>query len=123
MGSQITLVRRKTGQPVRSAGREPASEPAGSSLEAAAPGLCATCQNAATCMHRRRATQPVIFCEEFQLATSATPRAVAKAGQTGGSVSPEQEAPPLGLCANCEERHSCLYARAAGGVWHCELYR
>jgi hypothetical protein len=27
------------------------------------------------------------------------------------------------LCSNCEDRHTCIYPKPAGGVWHCEEYR
>lgn len=28
-----------------------------------------------------------------------------------------------GLCVDCVDRETCLYARASGGIWHCEEYR
>ena len=27
-----------------------------------------------------------------------------------------------GLCVNCANRHTCLFPKSEGGVWHCEEY-
>ena len=27
-----------------------------------------------------------------------------------------------GLCVNCANRHTCLFPKPEGGVWHCEEY-
>ena len=27
-----------------------------------------------------------------------------------------------GLCVNCASRHTCLFPKNEGGVWHCEEY-
>jgi hypothetical protein len=38
-------------------------------------------------------------------------------------TAPNQESGGFaGLCVDCQNRHTCLYAKAAGGVWHCEEY-
>ena len=27
-----------------------------------------------------------------------------------------------GLCVNCANRHTCLFPKSEGGVWHCQEY-
>ena len=29
----------------------------------------------------------------------------------------------VGLCGNCDERKTCIFAKAESGVWHCEEYK
>jgi len=35
----------------------------------------------------------------------------------------KQKADFAGLCIDCENRGTCIYAKVSGGVWHCEEYR
>ncbi len=82
--------------------------------------VCVNCTHRRTCMYFKNRRYPIVFCEEFQTAEGLkTPPRQAK-------KSPLHETQPdlsLGLCANCENRFHCTYARSEGGVWHCEEYR
>ncbi|MFC1888856.1 hypothetical protein ACFL4G_03765 [Thermodesulfobacteriota bacterium] len=92
-------------------------------------GLCETCNKAETCIYQRDPNQPVLQCEEFdgyepktmKELTSRQPELKSKhVGSRGGEKDSDQY---LGLCSNCENRHSCTYPKQDGGVWHCEDYR
>ncbi len=91
-------------------------------------GICSTCKNAATCVYLAGARQPVLQCEEFESCevspTGKTPKAFppkgpAPASQADGRASVEL----MGLCVDCENRHTCTFYKPEGGVWHCEEYR
>jgi hypothetical protein len=79
-------------------------------------GLCATCNNAPTCMYRGT-RGPALFCETFDGYAAAGERT---------AVRPESSVPATaaaaGLCANCVNLESCMHVKPAGGVWHCEDY-
>lgn len=36
---------------------------------------------------------------------------------------PDKSASFAGLCVDCQNRNTCIYAKTNGGVWHCEEYR
>ncbi len=91
-------------------------------------GLCATCEEQPTCMYTGDAEHPVLQCEEFTHGPDGTKGS--RRGRLGlaaapGPVQPDEESfPPVkGLCADCESRFTCAYARLDGGVWQCEAYR
>ncbi len=85
-------------------------------------GLCATCNNAADCVYRKRRGADAIYCEMFdgyarpngngkRVATIVTTLEIAKSTEFKG------------LCVNCEDRDTCKLPRPEGGVWHCEEYK
>jgi hypothetical protein len=61
----------------------------------------------------------MFYCEEFDAQ-------VAVAADTAPQP-PAREAPPnyrgVGLCADCENRQTCVVPKPEGGVWICEAYR
>ena len=86
-------------------------------------GLCATCNNAADCVYRKRRGADAIYCETFdgyarpnggngkRVATIVTTLEIAKSSEFKG------------LCVNCEDRDTCKLPRPKGGIWHCEEYK
>jgi len=91
-------------------------------------GLCATCNNVATCFHRRRHDQPVWQCEEFD--DSDLTEEKQKDNANMQKVSMEEvndncdERPNRfgGLCSSCKHREVCTYSKPEGGVLCCEEY-
>ncbi len=91
-------------------------------------GLCATCNNVATCFHRRRYDQPVWQCEEFDdsdlVVGSQTNNGNSPNMNEAESLSDNDKNSSLfiGLCSNCKSRNFCTYPKPEGGVWRCEEY-
>jgi hypothetical protein len=44
------------------------------------------------------------------------------ADRTGSERRTEDKEVFKGLCVNCANRHTCLFPKPEGGVWHCEEY-
>ena len=85
-------------------------------------GLCSTCNNAATCTYRALRGGDALFCEMFD--DYVPESSLRESAAVGAAASEEPQALPYaGLCVNCESRNTCQWARAEGGVWHCEEYR
>ncbi len=87
-------------------------------------GLCANCVHATDCRYRQTAQQPLLYCEEHEVAGSRGNASAA--GATPKKDDRERslrDAAVLGLCANCDHRDTCTLPRPEGGVWHCEEYR
>ncbi len=91
-------------------------------------GICTTCRHSATCVYLAGAKRPVLYCEEFGPGevppAGKTPKASSSKGsspasQADGKISVEL----MGLCVDCENRHTCTFPKPEGGVWHCEEYR
>lgn len=89
-------------------------------------GLCLSCRHSHTCTFPVDETHPVIHCEEFELIRTVSKRTVS-AEQSSRHLNRQNQAPCehpfLGLCANCDNRHTCIYAHTEGGIWHCEEYK
>lgn len=87
-------------------------------------GLCSTCNNAEHCNYALRASEPVTSCEMFDAYTPEPATAVISEVL---KLDPADLRPTLpdakGLCVNCANRETCIYAKREGGVWHCEEYR
>ena len=82
-------------------------------------GLCSTCNSRAICMRRKGIKLPVLFCEEFDNATSRDVE------RPPIPVTRDAEAPldiAMGLCCTCGNRDSCTLHNSPGGVWHCEEF-
>lgn len=86
-------------------------------------GLCITCNNVSTCVHRRRHKQPVWYCEEFDnyLPPKEDLVLIMKDDEFLGEQQKETNG-LSGLCSNCENRDTCTYQKPESGVWHCEEY-
>ena len=90
-------------------------------------GLCATCNNAADCVYRKRSGVDVQFCELFDDRAASGDGSSAGDSDSRVAVAPEQ--PQVfdvrelkGLCVNCAYRDVCKLPKPRGGVWHCEEY-
>jgi len=82
-------------------------------------GLCSTCNGRSICTRRKGIKLPVLFCEEFDDATSL------ESEHALVSVMEEEEPSldtAMGLCCNCKNRDGCTLQDSPGGVWHCEDY-
>lgn len=92
--------------------------------DANAMGLCSTCNSMENCIRRRNWRGPVLFCEEFDdTVVVEVHRSAAVKKAPVKDVIPVTEAQSYrGLCVNCAHRDRCCFAKADGGVWHCEEY-
>ena len=91
-------------------------------------GLCVTCNNVATCFHRRRHNQPVWQCEEFDDSDLTEEKQKDNANMQKVSIEEvndnyDEHPDNLGgLCSSCKHREVCTYSKPEGGVWCCEEY-
>ena len=83
-------------------------------------GLCSTCLHASICTFPKDPNKPVLECEEFEV-IQAPQQNVAKSVTSPSEHAQERQY--HGLCVNCKNRKTCIYAKTEGGVWHCEEYR
>jgi len=90
----------------------------------AGQGLCLACKHGEDCIYPRNRAHVALNCEQFELhspmASSPPNRDQVELEELWKRSSRDEF---KGLCSNCEERHACIYAKPAGGVWHCEEYR
>lgn len=91
--------------------------------------LCSTCVHYPNCSYRNLSTSSVFFCEEFRLLPELTqtvdedqPLFTPDRIQEDPSPEKEDTSEFMGLCRNCIHRHTCIYPKPPGGVWHCEEY-
>jgi hypothetical protein len=84
-------------------------------------GLCVTCNNAETCVFRKRRGCDALHCETFDNFVSTN---------GGRRVTTVVEIPRpaadtvglKGLCVNCAHASDCKLPRPTSGVWHCGEY-
>ena len=84
--------------------------------------LCCTCNHADECDRPSTPERPIFFCEMFEAyvpVEAQAPPSRAPREPPGKPGAPEYK----GLCANCENRDTCVLPRPDGGVWHCQEYR
>jgi hypothetical protein len=99
--------------------------------EASTAGLCSTCYNNvdAACSYRALRGFDAQVCDMYDDRTPASVLLTSASGEPSARVVvTTRPAPPestvfKGLCVNCENRETCVMARAEGGIWHCEEYR
>ena len=82
--------------------------------------ICSTCLHSGHCQFQRDSRKPIYDCNEFELPIPeqdgvVLDSTVEKAGGTIGRM--------VGLCANCENRNTCMSADTVTGIWYCEDYR
>ena len=91
-------------------------------------GLCTTCNNVATCFHRRRQNQPVWQCEEFDDSDLTEEKQKDNANTQNARIEEvndicdEHPNKLGGLCSSCKHRKVCTYSKSDGGVLCCEEY-
>ncbi|MDQ1265118.1 MAG: hypothetical protein QG635_268 [Bacteroidota bacterium] len=84
-------------------------------------GICSTCNYLDNCARRKKHTEAVWYCEEFD--NNIEPKISTKIRlATEQPEIPIEEKIFVGLCANCEIRNECAYPKPEGGVWHCNEY-
>ena len=89
-------------------------------------GLCSTCRNATDCTFPREPNKPVFYCEEFETEPFVSTKTTGKDLDSAVALPIPEERDSggyAGLCSDCEDRETCTFPRAEGGVWHCEEYR
>jgi hypothetical protein len=91
-------------------------------------GLCGTCRYAPGCAFHRDHKFTVFHCEEFEFEDVPVPRIeerVRPAANPGVHDNPGMSgnAKYPGLCGDCENRASCMFAGPERCAWHCEEYR
>lgn len=87
----------------------------------AALDVCAACKHDPGCIYEPLASGTVLECEQFEMGigeTAARPPSRGR-GVSGHALDGNGYA---GLCANCENRETCIYPKPEGGVWRCEEY-
>jgi len=92
-------------------------------MESTGAGLCVTCNNAGTCVHRKRRGTDAIYCETFDDYVPSNGRGPKKAAPVVVMTKvAEGPAKARGLCLNCAHRDACKLSIPETGVWHCEEY-
>jgi hypothetical protein len=88
-------------------------------------GLCMSCKNASSCTFPRDPTKPAFYCEEFEIQTPVPiiPLEKEQPSAAGPAAIDKDSDRLVGLCFDCEARHTCTFPKSEGGVWHCEEYR
>jgi hypothetical protein len=80
--------------------------------------LCSACKYDPTCIYEIESETAILQCEQFELGIRES-----AAGPPSGQRPPQPGSFRFaGLCANCENRDTCIYPKPEGGVWRCEEY-
>ncbi len=89
-------------------------------------GLCATCNEASSCVYAKNAQRPVLYCEMFDDSSRSQETVIvdkAVKSPSEPAVQSGEHTTFKGLCINCDNRKTCTFPQPEGGVWHCEEYR
>ena len=92
-------------------------------------GLCSTCNNILSCFFRKRHSEPVWFCEQFDNSDYTVENRIDYYNSPNQdfeesiSVNVEEANQFEGLCSNCENRKSCSLPKLDSGTWYCEEYQ
>ena len=112
--------------PRRQSGPNPEDIPVCADRDASAArtyrDLCSTCNHKSICGTRSTPQRPILFCEEFD---AFLPLSTSAGGKTVSPKPPDKQDATRykGLCANCENRETCVMHKDEGGIWHCEEYQ
>jgi len=83
-------------------------------------GVCTVCKYDPDCIYEAGARVAILQCEQFE---PAFPAEAARPPKGRASAAMKQDPNGYaGLCANCENRATCIYPKPEGGVWRCEEY-
>ncbi len=85
--------------------------------------MCLTCVHAETCAYPKNPGLPFLECEEFEGLTLAPKRAPSPEAEWTVLEKETDRGGSLGLCVNCEERSTCVYAKSGQAVLQCGEYR
>ncbi len=88
----------------------------------ATQGVCAACKYDPACIYEADAGHVILQCEQFELALPAQDALPDSNGAGASPTTGEAFYEYAGLCANCENRETCIYPKPEGGVWRCEEY-
>jgi hypothetical protein len=91
-------------------------------------GLCLTCLHAFDCVFLGRATEPVVYCEEFSnqvhlpVQAAANIQVIGQNARAGSPVIGKEGITLNGLCINCTRNIECWHAESGTNILHCEEY-
>lgn len=83
--------------------------------------LCVNCKFRDSCHFVKNSSEPILFCEEFELEKQTELKLVQHNENSQADINSSSEE-FKGLCRNCEKRDTCTYPKPEGGIWHCEEY-
>jgi len=86
----------------------------------AAKGVCAACKYYPGCIYEAPSGGVILECEQFEMGFRE-PEACPKPERPTRSYAKDTNG-FAGLCANCDNRETCIYPKPEGGVWRCEEY-
>ena len=86
-------------------------------------GICINCNNAPYCINSKKAENPVWYCDMFDNYAPTPERTSEVKKVTKPTIKKDDHHKYKGLCVNCENKETCIYATREGGVWHCAEYR
>lgn len=88
----------------------------------ASAGICAACKYDPECIFEELSGGRATQCEQFELGLRDDSSPAPRRGQRTAAGRDRAQNGELGLCANCDNRRTCIYPRPEGGVWRCEEY-
>lgn len=90
-----------------------------------AGGVCLACKFDPDCIFEAASDRVALQCEQFELGLLESPgqAPTIHGNPFGRNPSCEKDwSAHSGLCANCDNRKTCIYPKPEGGVWRCEEY-
>jgi hypothetical protein len=89
-----------------------------------AGGVCLACKFDPDCIFEAASDRVALQCEQFELGVEPpAPAPTIHGNPFRSTVHKERESRAYpGLCANCDNRRTCIYPKPEGGVWRCEEY-
>ena len=81
--------------------------------------ICTTCIHTGHCMYQRQNGGVINSCDEFEPMMTISRKNEILPKDRIESIERKYK----GLCANCENRNTCMFADSVSGIWHCEEYR
>jgi len=113
-----------TAQPKNGATRRQEIERISYSTPIKEVGICSTCSHQSRCLFFKAARQAIHSCEEFDAVPlpgePLDPRSAASPYRRPRENA--EQGLPVGLCANCDTRLTCMHRRPGIEVLQCEDY-
>ena len=83
-------------------------------------GLCMSCNNALNCAYIQNSDQQILQCEEYE----GYSEPLIRTADTKAGLQPKKMSGKFkGLCMDCENNETCMFAKPEEGVWHCSEYQ
>jgi hypothetical protein len=90
--------------------------------------LCPTCVHEAYCTYPHDPSRITMHCDEFEGIVLPPPKTLIEGkgwhgtAQAKSNEDDKHASEFIGLCRTCDRRHTCMFHKPEGGVWHCEEY-